>query len=373
MTTFIRRFETSGTGIRLAVKDLIDMEGVPTTAGCRALAERAQPAERDAACLAGARAAGVRIVGRTNLHELALGVSGVNPWYGTPINPLDPSLVPGGSSSGSAVAVTSGEAEVAFGTDSGGSVRIPAACCGVVGLKTTFGRIPLDGVRPLAPSLDTVGPMAQDVSGLFVGMELLEPGFRMNEKFAGRVGRLRVECDPLIDAAIDRALAATGWEIVDIFVPEWDEAGAACGLIIVAEAWQSNRPLAEGAPELIGEDVLERLRVGRDADASALAVARGIADVWRARLSALFEEIDLLATPTITIFPPPIDRAGELLAARSRCTLQANLSGVPALALPVPTEGSIPASLQLMAPWGGEESVLAAGLAIENACATILG
>ena len=131
MTTFITRYETSGSGIRLAVKDLIDMEGEPTTAGCRAVAERAVPAGDDAACLAGAREAGARIVGRTNLHELALGVTGVNQWYGTPVNPLDPSRVPGGSSSGSAVAVATDEADVAYGSDTGGSIRIPAACCGI--------------------------------------------------------------------------------------------------------------------------------------------------------------------------------------------------------------------------------------------------
>jgi len=142
MSTFIARFETSGPGVRLAVKDLIDMEGVPTTAGCRAVANEAVPATRDAACLAGARAAGARIVGRTNLHELALGVTGVNPWYGTPVNPLDPRLVPGGSSSGSAVAVATLEADVAYGSDTGGSVRIPSACCGTAGLKTTWCRDP---------------------------------------------------------------------------------------------------------------------------------------------------------------------------------------------------------------------------------------
>ena len=177
MTTFITRYETSGSGVRLAVKDLIDMEGERTTAGCRAVAERAVPAARDAVCLAGARAAGARIVGRTNLHELALGVTGVNEWYGTPVNPLDPTRVPGGSSSGSAVAVATGEADVAYGSDTGGSVRIPAACCGTAGLKTTWGRIPLDGVWPLAPSFDTVGPMARTVAGLVTGMQLLEPGF----------------------------------------------------------------------------------------------------------------------------------------------------------------------------------------------------
>lgn len=162
MSTFITRFDTSGSGVRLAVKDLIDMQGVPTTAGCRAVANEAVPAAADAACMAGARSAGARIVGRTNLHELALGVTGVNPWYGTPVNPLDARLVPGGSSSGSAVAVAAFEADVAYGSDTGGSVRIPAVCCGVAGLKTTWGRVPLRGVWPLSPSFDTVGPMARE-------------------------------------------------------------------------------------------------------------------------------------------------------------------------------------------------------------------
>src|SRR5580704_17121104 len=156
MTTFITRYETAGPGVRLAVKDLIDMAGELTTAGCRAVAARAVPAAQDAACLQGARQAGARIVGRTNLHELALGVTEVNQWYGTQVNPLDPTRVPGGSSSGSAVAVATGEADVAFGSDTGGSVRIPSACCGTAGLKTTWGRIPLDGVWPLSPSFDTI-------------------------------------------------------------------------------------------------------------------------------------------------------------------------------------------------------------------------
>ena len=212
MTTFITRYETSGPGVRLAVKDLIDMAGEPTTAGCRAVADRAVPADRDAACLAGAREAGARIVGRTNLHELALGVTGVNQWYGTPVNPLDPTRVPGGSSSGSAVAVATDEADVAYGSDTGGSIRIPAACCGTAGLKTTWGRIPLDGVWPLAPSFDTVGPMARTVAGLVTGMELLEPGFSVAGQDGADlvVGRLPIEADPAITAALDRALRAGG-------------------------------------------------------------------------------------------------------------------------------------------------------------------
>jgi amidase len=203
MTTFITSYDTSGPGVRLAVKDLIDMQGEPTTAGCRAVAARAVPAESDAECLAGAREARARIVGRTNLHELALGVTGVNPWYGTPVNPLDPTLVPGGSSSGSAVAVATGEADVAYGSDTGGSVRIPSACCGTAGLKTTWGRIPLGGVWPLSPSFDTVGPMARDVAGLVTGMQLLEPGFAVADPSGGDlvVARLAIDADPAITYA----------------------------------------------------------------------------------------------------------------------------------------------------------------------------
>src|SRR5436305_1154889 len=177
MWTYITWFGDSGRGIGVAIKDLIDVAGVPTTAACRALAEIAKPAARDAPCLREIRrreAAGeVWLVGKTNLHELAYGTTGVNPWWGTPVNPRYPHLLPGGSSSGSAAAVAAGEAVVGIGTDTGGSVRIPAACCGIAGLKTTWGRLPTSGVWPLAPSLDTVGPLAADVAGLLLAMPVL--------------------------------------------------------------------------------------------------------------------------------------------------------------------------------------------------------
>src|SRR3954471_17761883 len=179
MSTFITRLDSSGSGPRIAVKDIIDIEGVPTTGGSRALERIAVPAPRDAACLAGARAAGARLVGKANLHELAVLPLGTNPWFGTPTNPLDPTLIPGGSSSGSAVAVATGEADVSYGSDTGGSVRIPAACCGITGLKTTHGRVPTAGVVALSETLDTVGPLARDVAGVARGMALLEPGFEV--------------------------------------------------------------------------------------------------------------------------------------------------------------------------------------------------
>ena len=367
MTTFITRYETSGPGVRLAVKDLIDMEGEPTTAGCRAVADRAVPAPRDAACMAGARAAGARIVGRTNLHELAFGVTGVNPWYGTPVNPLDPMLVPGGSSSGSAVAVAVGDADVAYGSDTGGSIRIPAACCGTAGLKTTWGRVPLDGVWPLSPSFDTVGPMARDVAGLVVGMELLEPGFAMAETTGVTIGRLRPPADPLIDAAVDKALRDAEWPVLPLDVPAWDQATANAGLLLMVEAWESDRALMAADPEGIGALVRERLVMGASFDAAVIATAWAGQRAWKEALAGLFEEVDFLVTPTLTIFPPRLDDGNDLLVAR--CTIPVNLAGVPALALPLPTQGRLPTSIQLIGPSGSEERLLAAGAWLESAVA----
>ncbi|MGP0032028.1 MAG: amidase [Acidimicrobiales bacterium] len=370
MTTFITRYDTPGlsSGVRLAVKDLIDMAGEPTTAGCRAVAERARPAERDAACLAGARAAGARIVGRTNLHELAFGVTGINPWFGTPVNPLDPARVPGGSSSGSAVAVATGEADVAYGSDTGGSVRIPAACCGISGLKTTWGRVPLDGVWPLSPGFDTVGPMARQVSGLVLGMALLEPGFTVapSTDITGLVvGRLRPPADPLIDAALDDALDRAGWTRCDLDVPAWERANRDGGLLLVAEAWASNRDLLARDPDGIGPDVRQRLQQGSALAADAIDGARAGQRAWRATIAGLFSRVDFLVTPTLTIFPPELDEGSDLLT--GRCTLPANLAGVPALSLPVPTAGPLPTSLQLIGPSGSEECLLAAGAWVEAA------
>src|SRR3984893_1467155 len=166
--------------LRLAVKDIIDLKGVVTTAGSEYFKKHSQPAVRDAACMAIAREKGVFIVGKTNLDEFAVGVTGMNEYFGIPRNRLSRrrDLIPGGSSSGSAVAVQSGMADVAFGTDTAGSIRVPAACCGIVGLKTTYGPISLRGVYPIEPlHMDTVGPMGKDIAHVVEGMDLLQDGF----------------------------------------------------------------------------------------------------------------------------------------------------------------------------------------------------
>jgi amidase len=369
VSTFITRYDTSGPGIRLAVKDLIDMAGEPTTAGCRAVARLAQPAERDAACLAGARAAGARVVGRTNLHELALGVTGINPWYGTPVNPLDPALVPGGSSSGAAVAVATGEADVAYGSDTGGSVRIPAACCGTVGLKTTWGRIPLEGVWPLSPSFDTIGPLARDMAGLVQGMALLEPGFTPAAPASVSLGRLDVACDPAISAAIDAVLAAAELPNSAVTLRGWEQATRDAGLLLVAEAWAMNQGLVATDPEGIGSDVRQRLMSGDALTAAALDAARIGQRAWQNALAHLFNRVDFIVMPTLTVFPPRLDDGAALLVAR--CTLPVNLAGVPALALPIPTGGPLPASLQVIGPPNSEERLVALGARLESAAATV--
>jgi amidase len=337
---------------------------VPTTAGSRAVAAGVGPAEADAPCVATARAAGARIVGKANLHELAAQPTGINPWFGTPTNPLDPTLIPGGSSSGSAVAVATDEADVAYGSDTGGSVRIPSACCGTVGLKTTWGRVPTTGVYPLSPTLDTVGPMAADVARTVLGMQLLEPGFEPAAAAAGTVGRLRFTgIDPRIDAAVDAALAAAELDVVDVEVPGWDAADELLTTVILVEAHRVNEGLRRDG---ISDDVLQMLDAGPLFEpAYDDAVAR--LQQWRTEVGAVFDRVELLALPTLRTLPPTPDEA-EVMSLVSLC-FPINVAGLPALSLPVPADdtGGLPASLQLVGPHRGEELLCATGAVVEAA------
>ena len=352
---------------RLAVKDCIDVAGLPTTAGCPVVAEMAERAHTDAEVVASAREGGARIVGKTSLTELCWSASGINHWAGTPLNPRDPRRLPGGSSSGSAVAVATGEADVAFGTDTGGSVRVPAACCGVVGLKTAHGRVSMKGVYPLAHSLDTVGPLGADVAAVELGMRLLEPAFRVPDSpgplVAGRIALAGGSgaADPAIEAAVDRALDAAGVAVAR--VPGWDADAAvsAFGVIIDAEGFRTNAYLMPYLKQL-SPDVRRNIERGaRLTRADRLAAERTKAAV-RAAFEAMLADFPVLVLPTLLRQPPLLGEHGFSLTA---LTSAVNLAGLPALALPVPAPDGMIASMQVIGTT--EERVLAFGRVIEAA------
>jgi amidase len=368
--TWIVRLDAPGDGPRLAVKDCIDVEGLPTTVGCPAIAEQAGPAAADAPVVAAARRAGARIVGKTNLTELCWSASGTNSWSGTPPNPLDPRRLPGGSSSGSAVAVGMGEADTALGTDTGGSVRIPAACCGIAGLKTTWGRVPLDGVYPLAPSMDTVGPLGVDVAAVELGMRLIDPGFvGASADPPDRVGRIRPDLvvDPATDAAVDAALAGlVGLQVTDVAGFDFRAVNQAGNVCIDVEGYQANAHLLPRLDQLAPpnrRNMTEAAQITADEVAEANRVRQELRD-W---FAAALDRYPVLALPTLTGAPPLIGERGMSLTI---LTVPANLTGLPALSLPVPGGPvGLPASLQLIGPPGGEERLIALGRVIEAALA----
>ncbi len=372
MTTFIERFVTSGPGVTLAVKDVIDIAGVVTTAASKAVANTAVEATNDAPCLAGARAANARIVGKTNLHEFALGPTGVNHWSGTPTNPLDPARIPGGSSSGSAVAVATDEADVAYGTDTGGSIRAPAACCGIAGLKTTWGRVPVQGVWPVALSLDTIGPMATRVDGLAIGMQLLEPGFQVTEASGPRIGRIVIDAGSEMDGPVDRALEASELEITEVRLDRWEGARVAGRTLVAAEAWQQHADFVRAHSDEIGEDVLRRMGEAQQLAPGAIDQIKATQRSWTDELSDTFTRFDYLVIPTLRIYPPRIDEDDDKVrAVLTANTIPINLAGLPAVALPVPGNNQFPASLQIIGPTGSEESLLAIASVIEKAAGSL--
>ena len=355
-------------GLRLAVKDCVDVAGVVTTAGSPAVAGAAKPAAVDAVCLAGARAAGARIVGKANLHELCFGSSGVNPHYGTPVNPLDPRRVPGGSSSGSAVAVATGEADIGIGTDTTGSIRTPAACCGIAGLKGTWGVVPMAGVRPLAPTLDAMGVLARTVAELAAGATLLDPRLTDGDLTASpTIGRVRLpDTDPTIDAAIDSALLDAGFLVDEVDLVGWDAAHAAATTVLFGEALLVNDDVWRHHAGRLGHDLVERFTFAQTIGPAELGDARAHRVAWRSELADLLGAVGVLALPAMVAYPARIGSHG--LAPNSAAPA-VSLSGHPALALPVPAGGLMPASLQLVAPDHHEARLLATAAAIEAAVA----
>ncbi len=308
-------------GIPIAVKDLFDVAGQVTTAGSTVLGDRA-PASQDAPVIARVRAAGFIPIGRTNMTEFAYSGLGLNAHYDTPRSPWDRSTgrIPGGSSSGTAVAVADGMAAVGLGTDTGGSCRIPAAFCGVVGYKPTAARVPLDGVTPLSFSLDSVGPLGQTVDCCAVVDDILAGGSGQVPAEAIEPGRLRLgvvrdlmldEADPEVVEAFEAALAdlaASGVTLIDVPFPELREIPHLYrqGGLAAAEAWAWHHQLIESRGDEYDQRVRTRIAPGAAASAEYyIEVLQG-----RKRLIALAAErlagLDAFVSPTVPILPPAI-------------------------------------------------------------------
>ena len=382
---FIQRFADTGPGTAVAVKDLIDITGTVTTAGCLGVQRRGLVAEVDAACIAGIRAAErageAWIVGKTNLHELAFGAEGVNGVYGTPANPFDSARIPGGSSSGSAVALARGLADVTIGSDTGGSIRIPAACCGIVGLKTTWGRVPLKGVWPLAPFLDTIGPMGRTVPDVVRGMDLLEPGFATalgHSSIPRQIARVRptnIPADHAVDAAIDAALLDSGMTVVDVVLRGWNAVHEAGLLVLLGEAWRSDAWLLGGEDDGVSQSGRGRLHSGDAITDDQLAAARQVRETMKPDLASFFAQFDAIALPTMPLLPPTLEEAAS--SPLTGFTRFANMTGLPALSLPVPVPhrlrqretANLPASIQLIGDYNSEARLLQLGTLIEHSVA----
>lgn len=360
MTTFLATVATRGHGPSLGIKDCIDVEGLPTTAASRALAD-ARPAASDAPVVARARAAGYEVAGKLNMHELAFGVTGINDFTGTPANALDPTLIPGGSSSGSAVAVASGLVDVGLGTDTGGSVRVPAACNGIVGFKPGYGALPRDGVLPTVSTLDCVGPLTRTVDDALDFMSAL--GLVDHESPADEpasLGLLDLPAAGPIAAAVREAAFGSGLPVVELPGQEGllRQAFSAGLQLIGVEAWAAWRDVARSGT--VGSDVARRLvAASRISERTQL-----IAERTRCRFARLVDDllgrVDVLAMPTLPMFPPTVEQARTDPSATALTVYVRpfNLSGHPAVALPAPADAPLPASVQLVGRRGSDLALL---------------
>jgi aspartyl-tRNA(Asn)/glutamyl-tRNA(Gln) amidotransferase subunit A len=346
------------------VKDLFDTAGIRTTYGSAVFADHVPSTTAEAVLVL--ERAGYANVGKTNLHEFAYGVTSQNLHYGTVPNPAFPGRTAGGSSGGSAAALAAGLADAALGTDSGGSIRIPAACCAVVGFKPSYGLVSTDGVFPLTPSFDHAGPMARDVATC---IELMRPLAGLE---AEEARPLRVEvawthhADALVRARVEEAAAKLHAIPIDFPLPEGTTA------LFMREVADVHRELYAEHGELYGENLrpkIERCLAVTDAEASAAASARV---AYEAAALAALDGFDLLVTPTLSLVPPPAD-VDEIAVRETiiRFTYPFNLLGWPALALPCGlAEEGLPASAQLVGRPGSDALVLAAGLELERALKT---
>jgi aspartyl-tRNA(Asn)/glutamyl-tRNA(Gln) amidotransferase subunit A len=360
-------------GIPVAIKDLIDVQGMRTTAGSRVL-EGESPAEADAECVRRLRAAGAIVVGKTNLHEFAYGGSGAISAYGAARNPLDRARVCGGSSSGSAAAVAAGMCFGALGTDTAGSVRLPAACCGVVGFKPTWGAVPVAGVIPLAWSYDHVGPLARTVEDAAVLFAALAGEAPRSAQSWAEVSGLRCGvgreyfCDglaPEVAAGFERALEAVrglGWSLREVEIEVNEERR-----VSNAESWAFHEKWVAERSALYDPSTLSRIVNGKKVRVEEYVEARRELELIRERERAGVEGVDVVLTPTCPILPPTLEQfagpeARGLELKMLRNTRPFNVLGWPTVTVPCAQM----VGLQVSAGWGKDWLALAAARQIER-------
>jgi aspartyl-tRNA(Asn)/glutamyl-tRNA(Gln) amidotransferase subunit A len=360
----LARPERVGTGARLAVKDLFDTAGIATTYGSILFVEHVPT--RTAAAVESLEAAGYTNVGKTNLHEFAYGISSQNVHFGTVPNPVAPGRLAGGSSGGNAAALAAGLADVALGSDSGGSIRIPAAWCGVVGFKPTYDLVPLDGCFPLAPSFDHAGPMAREVAGCRDAMRALAPTLEdvgVDSLSDVVVGVAWTElADPLVAARVEEA-ARLFPDVRRLELPRAEGISA----VFMREIADVHRDLFAEHADSYGEGV--RTKIARCLEVTDREYEAALRR--REQLRELYMEatadVDAVITPTVATVAPPDD--ADELEIRERTiqfTYPFNAVGWPALALPCgPAEDGLPASVQIAAPPGRDSLVLALGALLE--------
>jgi aspartyl-tRNA(Asn)/glutamyl-tRNA(Gln) amidotransferase subunit A len=362
---WLARPDEAGAGEPVAVKDLLDTAGLTTTYGSALFADHVPQISADAVRML--EEAGYAVAGKTNLHEFAYGISSQNAHYGTVPNPVAPGRLAGGSSGGSAAAIAAGDVELALGSDSAGSIRIPAAWCGNVGFKPTHGLVSVEGCFPLAPSYDVVGPMASSVEGCERLLRILVPDFEPVELES--LEEFEVGC-----AWLDRAeplVRERVGEVVALFPPRRElelPLAPANRADFMREVADVHRALFRGNEELYGENVRSKVeRCLQVRDEEAAAAERERADYCESVAEAV-GELDLLVTPTVPFVAPPAEVAElEIRAGAISLTYPLSSLGWPALALPCgPAEDGLPASVQLTAPAGEDARVLAAGRLLES-------
>jgi aspartyl-tRNA(Asn)/glutamyl-tRNA(Gln) amidotransferase subunit A len=376
-------------GIPLALKDLYETEGIRTTAGSTFFAEYIP--EEDAEVVKKLKIAGAVLLGKLNMHEIALGVTNENPHYGDCCNPWDISCITGGSSGGNAAALAAGLCMGAMGSDTGGSIRIPASLCGVVGLKPTYGRVSLRGVIPLSWNLDHAGPMARNVGDVAILLQAIagydsRDAWSINmpvDDYLSSEGqdlsdfRIALASDgyftdnTIVDEEVQHAVEAAaliferlGANLERVPFPNAWEAAMANGLMTPSDAAAFHHQRLEENPQGFGQDVLKRLQTGAAYSSTEYSLARRIQTILRCQFKEFFDEYDLLLTPTTPITAPIRGSADAVERAQllTRFTAPFNLTGLPALSVPCgwSTE-KMPIGLQLVSKAWAEAKLLMAG------------